>query len=236
MNILVTNDDGGNSKGTNVLVEVLKKYGHNVFVFIPSRDYSGTSSAISLNKTLSLKNTGENIYTLEGTPVDCVIIGLNYLKYKYQITIDLVISGINDGLNIGKSKKYSGTIGAAIEGLTRDIKSIALSCCSRIYKEIESNNSIKTISNILSYCFEELNILDSININILRLSPNLKIGKEEDVIERNLDIIEAKYMDKLNYLISVNSLLPDVISYSSVLVGELIDVHHNEKRIENESK
>lgn len=121
MKILLTNDDGYNATGIRLLEEVLKDYG-NVYVVAPQFAKSGASSSFSFH-SLELIKYDDQHYALNGTPVDCVIFGLNGLNE----TFDLVVSGCNNGYNLSFDCIYSGTIGACFESLVMKVPAIAFS-------------------------------------------------------------------------------------------------------------
>ncbi|MBN2396185.1 MAG: 5'/3'-nucleotidase SurE [Candidatus Atribacteria bacterium] len=128
MKILLTNDDGIDSEGLKKLKLCLEDFGQVVMV-APDRERSGSGCSTSFNKTIRCQRKwdGDNFYgySLSGTPVDCVIIGLE--KILNNDKPDLIISGINTGTNLGYDIFYSGTVGAAIEGVSHHILSIAFS-------------------------------------------------------------------------------------------------------------
>jgi 5'-nucleotidase len=125
--ILVTNDDGINSKGITALVEIAQNFG-DVFVVAPNSPQSGKSHAISLEKPIGvkllLKSDSLTKFSCTGTPVDCVKLALNKLMIKKP---DIILSGINHGSNSSINVIYSGTMGAAIEGFMDGIPSIGFS-------------------------------------------------------------------------------------------------------------
>ena len=126
MRILVSNDDGPHGPGLIPLIEAMKKLGE-VFVIVPDRQMSASSHAITLNKPMRLIRKKKNFYTLTGTPADCVRFGIiEILKDK----VDLVVSGINDGPNMGEDCIYSGTVAAAREGAILGFPSFAVSLIS----------------------------------------------------------------------------------------------------------
>ena len=121
--ILVTNDDGIHSEGLLRLAEALDPIGE-VTVVAPDREKSAASHALTLHRPVRLRETGDRIYMVDGTPSDCVYLGaLQVLARKP----DLVASGINRGFNIGDDVTYSGTVAAAIEGTILGIPSFAVS-------------------------------------------------------------------------------------------------------------
>lgn len=130
MTILVTNDDGITAKGLNCLVEAIKDLG-NIVVVAPDGPRSAQSKAITVTTPLRYwkQYTNGNVvmYRCNGTPCDCVKIGMySILKEKP----DLLIAGINHGTNSSVNVIYSGTMGAALEGCVEGLPSIGLSLCS----------------------------------------------------------------------------------------------------------
>lgn len=127
MNILITNDDGISARGIRVLAEKISKK-HNVIVVAPREQKSASSHSISINTPIKIREEkilGLNCkaYSVVGTPADCTQVGLSLLADN----IDVVISGINRGVNSGIDILYSGTVSAAIEGAIYNVPSIAIS-------------------------------------------------------------------------------------------------------------
>ena len=126
--ILVTNDDGYDSKGLAAAVEVARAFGR-VVVVAPETTQSGMSQAITMYNPLYLRcvsrQEGQEVYAYSGTPVDCVKMAFDYLLRDQRV--DLVVSGINHGSNSAVNVLYSGTMGAAIEGSFYDCPSVGLS-------------------------------------------------------------------------------------------------------------
>jgi 5'-nucleotidase len=128
MKILVTNDDGIRSEGLWTLVEELKKIA-SVTVIVPDVERSGIGTALSLLEPLQVKEVtpavnGVTTYTADGTPSDCVLLALGKLVRE---KVDLVVSGINNGSNLGEDVYISGTVGAALQGYFRGSPSLAVS-------------------------------------------------------------------------------------------------------------
>ena len=134
MHILVSNDDGYSAPGIQKLAHAMSNFGR-VTVFAPECNQSGASNALTLNKTLSVMQTAENVFVVKGTPSDCVHTALTgFLKDKP----DLVVSGINCGANMGDDTLYSGTVAAAIEGYVFGIDSIAFSQIEKGWKNLDA--------------------------------------------------------------------------------------------------
>jgi 5'-nucleotidase len=123
MLILITNDDGIAAEGLSALRESLGGMGRVVTV-APDREQSASSHAITLHAPLRIQQVGEDAYTVDGTPTDCVLVAMNGLL---DTRPDVVISGINHGPNMGDDVTYSGTVSAAFEGAILGVPSIAVS-------------------------------------------------------------------------------------------------------------
>ena len=120
---LITNDDGIQSPGLEALVQALSRQGE-CLVIAPDRDNSAVSHSLTMNRPLRVTKLKDGFYTLDGTPTDCVAIGLNkIIRHKP----DLLVSGINPGPNLGDDISYSGTVSAAVEGTMYGIPSLAVS-------------------------------------------------------------------------------------------------------------
>lgn len=126
MKILVTNDDGVFSEGLKQLAEAACAYG-DVVVYAPDEKCSGMSRAITIKGTLRITpvKISDNFiaYSVSGTPTDCVRVAINRMPERP----DLILSGINDGYNLGHDIVYSGTVAAAREGAEAGIRSVAFS-------------------------------------------------------------------------------------------------------------
>ena len=125
--ILITNDDGIDSDALAPLSEALAELG-DVDIIVPERNWSGASHSITLFRPLRVRSTqlrnGPPAYMTDGSPTDCVRLAvLGFLKHR----LDILVSGINRGANMGDDITYSGTVAAAMEGLLSNIPSIAIS-------------------------------------------------------------------------------------------------------------
>jgi 5'-nucleotidase len=121
--ILVTNDDGVHSDGIHALAAALKPLG-DVIVVAPHIEASAIGHALTLRRPLRLEQLREGVYEVDGTPTDCVNIAITKL---YTSLPDLVVSGINKGLNIGDDVTYSGTVSGALEAALLGVPGIAVS-------------------------------------------------------------------------------------------------------------
>lgn len=129
MKILITNDDGFDSKGIEALLDLALEFSDNITLVAPDKTYSGMSHSITMHHPLFLERNkvapkGVNFYICAGAPVDCVKIALDEIMDSMP---DLILSGINHGSNANISVVYSGTMGAATEGAFYGIPSIGFS-------------------------------------------------------------------------------------------------------------
>lgn len=126
MRILLSNDDGYFAPGIAKLAEILSGIA-DVTVVAPERDRSGASNSLTLDRPLSLHKSHNGFYYVNGTPTDCVHLAVTGMLDALP---DMVISGINDGANMGDDTIYSGTVAAATEGFLLGLPSIAVSLVS----------------------------------------------------------------------------------------------------------
>jgi len=126
MRILLSNDDGYFAPGIAHLAETLSTIAE-ITVVAPERDRSGASNSLTLDRPLSLRHSHNGFYYVNGTPTDCVHLAVTGMLDGLP---DMVISGVNDGANMGDDTIYSGTVAAATEGFLLGIPSIAISMVS----------------------------------------------------------------------------------------------------------
>lgn len=122
--VLVTNDDGFDAPGLHALVEALTPLGR-IVVVAPDREQSAAAHALTLRLPLRVYQAGEHRWRVEGTPTDCVHLGIFNLTGHRDP--DLVLSGINRGLNVGDDVTYSGTVAGALEAALLGVPAIAVS-------------------------------------------------------------------------------------------------------------
>ncbi|MBU5637053.1 5'/3'-nucleotidase SurE [Geomonas sp. Red69] len=127
MKVLLTNDDGVHSPGLAALLARVSEVAE-VVVVAPDREQSAVSHALTLHHPLRAARIADNIYSVEGTPTDCVNLGIHSLL---SFRPDLVISGVNRGANLGDDVTYSGTVAAALEATLMGIPAIAVSLVTR---------------------------------------------------------------------------------------------------------
>jgi 5'-nucleotidase len=128
MRILVTNDDGINAPGLHAMREIARQVAGEegeVWVSAPETNQSGTGHSLSLNDPIRMREVGERVYAVRGTPTDSVLMGVHHVLRSDMP--DLVLSGVNRGANLAEDVTYSGTIAGAFEGTQLGIRSIAMS-------------------------------------------------------------------------------------------------------------
>lgn len=168
MHILVSNDDGYLSPGIRALHEAMQKLGQATIV-APDRNRSGASNSLTLSHPVLVQKREQSIFSIEGTPTDCVNIGLSGLLESNQ---DMVVSGINDGPNLGDDVLYSGTVAAAIEGRHLGHPAVAVSMATHEPSHYET--AAQVVSTLVSHHTEVPLPADTIlNINV----PDLPLKK-----------------------------------------------------------
>ena len=132
MRLLLTNDDGINADGLRILAERLS-LDHEVWIVAPESERSACSMSISIRKAVRAKRLSGREFSVDGTPVDCVLTGLLTLIGR---DVDAVISGVNRGPNLGTDILYSGTVAAARQGALMGKPSFAVSLASALFSNI----------------------------------------------------------------------------------------------------
>lgn len=127
LHVLVSNDDGFREEGIRCLAAELART-DRVTVVAPDRNRSGASNSLTLEYPLHPRLEAENVYSVDGTPTDCVHLAITGFLDDEP---DMVVSGINAGANLGDDVLYSGTVAAAMEGRFLGLPALAISLCSR---------------------------------------------------------------------------------------------------------
>ncbi len=163
MKIFITNDDGISAPGIQILTEVTRSMGHRVIVVAPETNQSGKSQSISLNQPLIVKNYDDGqfaeAYMVSGTPTDCVRL---ICAGAFGIYPELIMSGVNDGANVGSDLYLSGTVGAAREAALHNVPSIAWSSENMAFQYVATLigqylPSLKAIASAHSGTFYNVN-------------------------------------------------------------------------------
>jgi 5'-nucleotidase len=129
--ILISNDDGINAVGIKTLERIALAISDDVWVVAPETNQSGAAHSLTLSRPLRVRRYGDRHFAVDGTPTDCVLIALQ--RIVEDAPVDLVLSGINHGANVGEDITYSGTVAAAMEATLFKVPAIAFSqiCASR---------------------------------------------------------------------------------------------------------
>lgn len=214
--ILLTNDDGINSEGLHILSSELKNVGE-VYIIAPDRERSAASHSLTLHRPLRVDRLSERVFSVDGTPVDCVYLGVNGLL---ETRPSLVASGINKGGNMGEDILYSGTVSAAMEGMILGIPSFAISITGRSDFHFESAARFaKRLADFMLKQKLPQNTL--LNVNVPNLPWNMIKGFK--ITRQGKRRFNNKIVEKIDprgrkyYWIGGESLAPEPIEESDYL-------------------
>ena len=207
MNILLSNDDGVHAPGIKILQETLSTIA-DVYIVAHLEERSTTGHTLTLDHTLRMHELSEKIYGCSGYPADCTLMGIGHLfKKKLGKKIDLVITGINRGANLGQYIFYSGTVAAAREATFHGIPSLAVSSCLDFKKLNNEIDFYYTASNFIKKLVESnvstiINPMTLLNVNVpwkpleeIKGVKTTKLGfrKYSEDIEERIDFRGRKY-------------------------------------------
>ena len=176
MRILISNDDGYLAPGIVALADALAAIA-DIVVVAPDSNRSGASNSLSLDRPLSVQRAANGFYFVNGTPTDCVHVALTGMLLERP---DLVVSGINNGPNMGDDTLYSGTVAAATEGFLFGIPAIAFSQGAYGWANIDA--AARLARDIVQRRFDELQKPYLLNVNI----PNLPYEQLDQVVATRL--------------------------------------------------
>ncbi|WP_211451317.1 5'/3'-nucleotidase SurE [Collimonas antrihumi] len=176
MKILISNDDGYLAPGIIALANVLAPIAE-IVVVAPDSNRSGSSNSLTLDRPLSVQRADNGFYFVNGTPSDCVHIALTGLL---NFRPDLIVSGINQGQNMGDDTLYSGTVAAATEGFLFGIPAIAFSQLHKGWDELEA--AAMVAREIVERRFDNLPLPYLLNVNI----PNLPYDQLKTMVATRL--------------------------------------------------
>jgi len=125
MRILLTNDDGINARGLDLLETIAHRFSDDVWVVAPTEEQSGAGHSLTLKQPVRVRRHDKRRFSVTGTPTDAVMMALAHIMKDSPP--DLILSGINRGANLAEDVTYSGTVSAAMEGALAGVRSIALS-------------------------------------------------------------------------------------------------------------
>lgn len=155
--ILITNDDGINAPGLKVTQAIAAALSDDVWVVAPEGEQSGAGHSLTLHAPLRLRKLEDQVYAVQGTPTDCVVMALDHVMLDHRP--DLILSGVNRGMNVADDVTYSGTIAAAMEGCMFNVPSIALSQMLRpgqaIHWQTAEKFGIEAVTKLVAAGWEE---------------------------------------------------------------------------------
>jgi len=196
--VLLSNDDGIHSEGLICLRDNLKRE-HQVYTVAPEKERTCIGHAVTLHKPLRIKEISEYTYTTNGTPADCILLGVYKILPRRP---DMVISGINKGPNMGQDVNYSGTVAAAKEGAFLGIPSMAVSIAA--IDNFYFNDAVNILSKIIMLVSKKEIAFEHafLNINIPNIPSDkikgfmvTRLGKRiyNDIITERVDPRGKKY-------------------------------------------
>jgi len=209
LKLLLSNDDGYQAQGINILAKHLSSIGHKVTIVAPAGERSAQSHAMSFYHAIQVDEVADDVYAVHGTPADSVAIGLNGILKDDPP--DFVIAGINHGLNVGIDVNYSGTVGAATEASLMGYKAIAVSADT--YKLRSDSTKFHDLFLETATCLGDLlervkdiswPKLKVLNLNVPTESKGIKVGvcASECLYEPGIEELVPKRYEhtKLYYL------------------------------------
>lgn len=162
MRILLANDDGYRARGLASLRSAVSAAYDDVITVAPDRNRSGASNSLTLEQPLRVREIDENLYCVEGTPTDCVHLAITGL---FEEEPDMVLSGINEGANLGDDILYSGTVAAATEGRFLGLPAVAISLAGERMEHYDT--AARVALEILAQLFRDPLPVDTIlNVNV----------------------------------------------------------------------
>lgn len=177
---LVSNDDGVHGPGVRTLANAVRDLG-DVVIVAPHVERSASSHAISIHLPLRIEQVEPNIYAVEGTPADCVMLAIRKLLRRKP---NWVLSGINRGANLGVDTIYSGTVAAAMEGTLHNIPSIAVSTFGKAREHLHYESAAKVVRMLLERpeILGDVTRSSLVNLNV----PNLPFEKIKGIAVASL--------------------------------------------------
>jgi len=193
LRILLSNDDGVYAPGLKALARELRRVGE-LTVVAPNSDQSAVSHSLTLNRPLRIKNHGDGVYSVDGTPTDCVTLAFHKLLRRRPP--QLVVSGLNHGANMGEDVTYSGTVAAAIEGTIMGVPAIAASMTAPDIEGRSFLSAARLIRRLITKIHGQMPPNTFLNINFPKMPPGgykqyqiTRLGKRvyKDIISTNTD-------------------------------------------------
>ena len=177
---LISNDDGVHAPGVRAMAAAVKDLG-DVVIVAPHVERSASSHAISIHLPLRIEQVEPNIYAVEGTPADCIMLAIRKLLRRKPTW---VLSGINRGANLGVDTIYSGTVAAAMEGTLHNIPSIAVSTYGKAREHLHYDSAARVVRMLLEKpeLIADVTKTSLLNVNV----PNLPFEKLKGIAVTSL--------------------------------------------------
>ncbi|MBD2206754.1 5'/3'-nucleotidase SurE [Calothrix sp. FACHB-1219] len=196
MKLLISNDDGVSALGIRTLANSLAEAGHDVTVVCPDRERSATGHGLTLHQPIraeiveSIFHPDVKAWACDGTPSDCVKLALWALL---ESPPDLVLSGINQGANLGTEILYSGTVSAAMEGIIEGLPSIAFSLASHTYKDyqVAARFAQNLVAQLAAKPLPELMLLN-VNIPPVKWEEIAGVAITRQGVRRYVDVFDKR--------------------------------------------
>lgn len=209
LKLLISNDDGYQALGINVLADYLTSLGHKVTIVAPAGERSAQSHAMSFYHAIQVDEVTPSIYAVHGTPADCIAIALSAILKNDPP--DFILSGINHGLNVGVDVNYSGTVGAATEAALMGYKAIAISADTHLVRSKKEalNQLFQNAASFIGFLLERHDKIkwpkfQILNVNVPRISKGVRVGAcggESLYMPDIEEMIPKKYKNKKLYYI-----------------------------------
>ena len=192
MRTLVCNDDGIDAPGLAMLVHAAEALSQDVWCVAPEAKRTAAGSSITIDRPLTMTRRGERSFACSGTPADCVVTAMTWL-FGADKRPDLILSGINDGRNVGEDLAYSGTLGIAREASFWQVPAIAL---SRVKRPIHGEDDLAWVTRLLRTLLQRRADWSAeghwLSVNLPERLPATvtqpQIGR--DKIARTIDVVE----------------------------------------------
>jgi 5'-nucleotidase len=174
MRVLLTNDDGYHAEGLQALRRALVARKDTVWVVAPSANRSGTSCSLTLDRPLAVTAYGDTLYAVDGTPADCVHVALTGLANVADF--DVVLSGLNDGANLGDDAIHSGTLGAATQAHLYGLPALACSLVDRGWQHLDTAVAV-TLQTLDALVAQPAPLLWNLNVPNVAAVPRTVLAK-----------------------------------------------------------
>jgi 5'-nucleotidase len=174
MRVLLTNDDGYHAPGLQALAAALTARGDTVWVVAPRTNRSGTSCSLTLDRPLGVTQHNDTHYAIDGTPADCVHVALTGLANINDF--DAVLSGINDGANLGDDAIHSGTLGAATQAHLFGLPALASSLVARGWEHIDVAVAV-TLRTLDQLVAQPAPALWNLNVPSVAIAPRTALAR-----------------------------------------------------------